>query len=159
MSLKRRSRFVLLAVTALLLCAGAVPARADSVYNISGDFYNKKGAELYFGGVLDWNAKTHKVTGYTLTLGNSSFTCTGSCNVVFKNFKGSGYSELLTGSFDPKETEFWLFGEGKGHFSGKLGDMAWTQSMPDAPAMAELFCALMLLGLMIPRARLPRRQS
>jgi hypothetical protein len=161
MSSRRQSRYVLLAVSVLLLCAAVIPARADSAYNISGYFYNKKGAELYFGGVLDWNAKTHQVTGYTLTLGNSTFSCNGSCNFVFKNFQGPGYTELLTGSFNPKDTDFTLRGWGKGYFEGKINDMAWTSwsQVPDAPAMAELFCVLAFLGLMIPRARLLRRTS
>jgi hypothetical protein len=160
MSSKHHSRWVLLAVTALLLCSAAVPARADSAYNISGYFYNNKGAELYFGGVVDWNATTHQVSGYTLTLGGSTFSCSGMiCGFVSQTFKGPGYREWLVGSLNPKDTEFRLFGEGKGHFHGKLKDVAWIQSMPDAPAMAELLCVLMLLGLMIPGARVLRRQN
>jgi hypothetical protein len=94
-----------------------------------------------------------------LTLGNSTFSCSGSCNAVFQNFQGPGYKEFLTGFLDPKDTEFRLFGEGKGHFGGKLKDMQWSQNVPDAPAMAELLCVLLLLGLMIPGARVLRRQN
>ena len=161
MAMARHSRCVLLAVTTLLLCGVALPARADSVgYNIAGYFSNGS-SSLYLGGVVDWNAKTHQVTGYTLTLGNSTFTCSGFCNGVVKNFPGSGKPELLVGSFNPKNTWFTLYGWGSGKRSWfKLDHMAWNRaSVPDAPAPAELFCVLALLGLMIPRARLLRRQS
>jgi hypothetical protein len=161
MSMARQSRLVLFAVTLLLFCGLALPARADSVgYNVAG-YFSDGSSSQYFGGVVDWNAKTHEVTGYTLTLGTSTFTCSGFCNIVIKNFQGSGKNELLLGFFNPKNTSFTLSGWGSGkHFLFKLDHMAWTQvRVPDAPALAELFCVLAFLGLMIPRARLLRRQS
>jgi hypothetical protein len=156
----RRSPVSCLLFALVLVGFAATQASADSVaYNVSGNFGSGSSAQ-YFGGQITWDTSSNRVTGYTLGLGNTSLSCSGSCTAVLKTFSGSGYSGLLAGFFNPNGSPFTLTLWNSSGLQLMTTDMSWSAvSVPEASAIAQLLCVLVVLAFMIPRSPILKRAN
>lgn len=127
-------------------------------YNVSGNFGSGSSAP-YFGGQITWDNSSNKVTGYTLSLGSTLLSCSGSCTAVLKTFSGSGGSGVLAGFFNPHGSPFTLSLWNSSGFYLMATNMSWSVSVPEASAIAQLLCVLVVLAFMIPRSPILKRAN
>jgi hypothetical protein len=156
----RRSLVLGFVLGLVVICFATTQAKATSVaYNVGGTFASGSYSQ-YFGGQLTWDNSSNKVTAYTLNLGSTVLTCSGSCTAVFKTFSGPGYVGVLAGAFNPFLSPFTLSMVNSSGAYFMATNMSWSYaSVPEGSAIAQLLCVLVLLAFMIPRSPLLKRAT
>jgi hypothetical protein len=156
----RRSLVLGFVLGLAVICFATTQAKANSVaYDVGGTFSSGSYSQ-YFGGQVTWDNSSNRVTAYTLSLGSTVLTCSGSCTAVFKILSGPGYAGVLAGAFNPYLSPFTLSMLNSSGAYFMATNMSWSYaSVPEGSGLAELLCVLAALAFMIPRSPVLKRAS